>query len=239
MSRRVSLVPHIEPDLDLVGGGGTAPYVHLRTSGVRHIDPSHVADARARAARHGRLARIGKRLFDVTVAVVGLMLTSPLIALVAILVRFDSRGSPLLRQVRVGRSGRHFELLKLRTMHLGGTNVTRVGRLLRPTGLDELPQFWNVLRGDMSLVGPRPEMPHLVARFEDALPGYVTRHLMRPGITGWAQVNGLRGRVSIADRLHFDLEYLRNFSLLLDGIILTRTLSTVWRDTRRALRTKR
>jgi lipopolysaccharide/colanic/teichoic acid biosynthesis glycosyltransferase len=199
-----------------------------------------VTSARERAARHGRLARGCKRLFDMTVAGLGLAITAPLMAVLALLIRIDSRGSVLLRQIRVGRGGREFALIKLRTMHVGGgTDVTRMGRLLRPTGLDELPQLWNVLKGDMSLVGPRPEMPHLVKRFEDALPGYITRHLMRPGITGWAQVNGLRGRVSIADRLHFDLEYLRNFSLALDAIILTRTLSTVWRDTRRSLRTRR
>src|SRR5262249_18689384 len=125
-------------------------------------------------------------------------------------------------------------LVKLRTMDAHG-RVTRVGRVLRPAGLDELPQLWNVLRGDMSLIGPRPEIPERVARYQAAIAGYEARHLMQPGITGWAQVNGLRGDVSIPERLRHDLDYLREWSLGLDGRIMLRTLSTVCGDTVRAL----
>jgi lipopolysaccharide/colanic/teichoic acid biosynthesis glycosyltransferase len=137
-------------------------------------------------------------------------------------------------QPRVGLGERTFTIAKLRTMDDAG-RVTRVGRYLRPTGLDELPQLWNVLKGDMSVVGPRPE---LVAWWPDwkQFPGHWDRHLMRPGITGWAQVNGLRGKVPLGNRLSFDLEYTRGWTLGMDLRILMRTLTTVWSDTRRALR---
>jgi lipopolysaccharide/colanic/teichoic acid biosynthesis glycosyltransferase len=186
-------------------------------------------------ARHPRPALACKRAVDIAVSLTGLVLTAPIVALLAIIVRLDSGGPGLYRQLRTGRRMRPFTLTKLRTMHADG-RVTRVGRLLRPTGLDELPQLWNVLKGDMSLVGPRPEQPHLVLRYDAEVPGYAIRHLMRPGITGFAQVNGLRGHVSIAERLSFDLRYLRSWSLGLDCRIFLQTAATVWRDSRRAWR---
>src|SRR5262249_38150629 len=136
---------------------------------------------------------------------------------------------------RVGRRQRLFTLTKLRTMHHDG-RVTRVGRYLRPTGLDELPQLWNVLKGDMTLIGPRPEEVYLVARYDGEFPGYSCRHFMRPGITGWAAVTGLRGRVPLAERLMFDLRSLRHGSRARDWRILVRTAAAVWRDPRRAWR---
>jgi lipopolysaccharide/colanic/teichoic acid biosynthesis glycosyltransferase len=115
--------------------------------------------------------------------------------------------------------------------------VTRVGRWLRPLGLDELPQLWNVLRGEMSLVGPRPEIPDRVQRLEGALPAYRARHFLRPGVTGWAQVNGLRGdKASMSERLRRDLEYVRHWSLGFDLRILLRTGFSVLRDTARERR---
>ena len=179
-----------------------------------------------------------KRVTDVAFSLLGLIITAPLVLVFAVLIRLDSDGPVLFYQTRIGRDGRPFKLVKLRTMHQGpGASATRVGCILRPMGLDELPQFWNVLLGHMSVVGPRPERPHLVAEYQAMLPGYRARHAVRPGITGWAQVNGLRGRAgSIAERLRFDLEYVRTWNLVKDLVILARTVTAVWRDTRRELR---
>ncbi len=181
--------------------------------------------------------RAVKRLVDVALAASGLVLTAPLVAALGALVRLDSEGPALFYQRRVGLHQQTFTLVKLRTMN-EARQVTRVGRWLRPLGLDELPQLWNVVVGDMSLVGPRPELPDLVERYETQFPGYRARHAMRPGITGWAQVNGLRGNInlSISERLRFDLQYLRDWSLALDARILVRTASTVLGDTIRSMR---
>jgi lipopolysaccharide/colanic/teichoic acid biosynthesis glycosyltransferase/glycosyltransferase involved in cell wall biosynthesis len=178
-----------------------------------------------------------KRVFDVVLSATGLLATAPLVVALGALVRLDSPGPALFYQRRTGLDQQPFTLVKLRTMD-ANRRVTRVGRWLRPLGLDELPQLWNVLKGDMSLVGPRPELPELVERYEREFPGYRARHAMRPGITGWAQVNGLRGNVnlSIADRLRFDIQYLRDWTPALDARILARTASTVLGDTIRALR---
>jgi lipopolysaccharide/colanic/teichoic acid biosynthesis glycosyltransferase/glycosyltransferase involved in cell wall biosynthesis len=186
-------------------------------------------------ANHSPTGRAAKRLLDVSLAASGLLLTAPFLAALAVLIPLDSPGPVLFHQRRRGLDQRPFTLVKLRTMDARG-QVTRLGRVLRPTGVDELPQLWNVLRGNMSLIGPRPEVPERVDRFERELPGFGARHLMRPGITGWAQVNGLRGNVSIVKRLQFDIQYLREWSLALDGRILLRTVSTVIGDTIRELR---
>ncbi|MGA3120875.1 MAG: sugar transferase [Polyangiaceae bacterium] len=189
-----------------------------------------------RVDRHPWAGRAVKRFVDVTVAASGLVLTAPFMAAMATLIRLESPGPALFYQRRTGLHQRPFTLVKLRTMD-GPGRVTRVGGVLRPLGLDELPQLWNVLKGQMSLIGPRPEMPERVARIERDLPGFRTRHLMRPGITGWAQVNGLRGDKSpIAERLRLDIQYLREWSLALDARILARTGSAVLRDTLRELR---
>ncbi len=176
-----------------------------------------------------------KRYADIILAASGLALTGPFLAALAVLIPIDSPGPSFFLQRRTGLHQRNFTLLKLRTMDEQG-RVTRLGRVLRPTGIDELPQLWNVLCGDMSVIGPRPEIPERVERFETALPGFRVRHAIRPGITGWAQVNGLRGNVSIAERLRFDLQYLRERTMALDGRILVRTVSTVLGDTVRELR---
>jgi lipopolysaccharide/colanic/teichoic acid biosynthesis glycosyltransferase len=183
------------------------------------------------------LKRVAKRVIDVIFSAVGLVVTGPLMALMAALIRLDSPGPALFRQTRIGLDGRPFELVKLRTMHQGdGARATRLGCLLRPMGLDELPQLWNVLIADMSIVGPRPERPHLVKAYQSTLPGYGGRHAVRPGITGWAQIHGLRGGSgSIAERLRFDLEYVRTWNPIKDFRILALTVTAVWRDTRREL----
>jgi putative colanic acid biosysnthesis UDP-glucose lipid carrier transferase len=178
-----------------------------------------------------------KRVIDVTLAAAGLLLTAPLMIGLGVLVSLDSPGPALFLQRRPGRSRVPFTMVKLRTMDAQG-RITSAGRFLRPMGLDELPQLWNVLKGDMSLIGPRPEVLERVERYEREIPGYRDRYQIRPGITGWAQVNGLRGdsKVSIAERLRFDIQYLREWSPALDGRILLRTVSTVLRDTLRSFR---
>jgi putative colanic acid biosynthesis UDP-glucose lipid carrier transferase len=177
-----------------------------------------------------------KRLIDVALAASGLVLTAPLVAGLAAWIRLDSEGPALFRQRRHGLHQRPFTLVKLRTMDQRG-HVTRAGQILRPLGLDELPQLWNVLRGDMSLIGPRPEVLERAVRYEGRIPGYPDRHLVRPGITGWAQVNGMRGDAApIGERLRFDIEYLREWSLAMDGQILARTVPAVLGDALRALR---
>ena len=186
---------------------------------------------RAHVEGQSRAARAIKRFGDVALAASGLALVTPLMAALAALVWLDSPGPLLFFQRRTGLHQRPFTLVKLRTMD-DVKRVTRVGRWLRPLGLDELPQLWNVLRGDMSLVGPRPEVPERVEGLRRRLPAYDARHFVRPGITGWAQVNGLRGDISPShERLRRDLEYVREWNLVLDLRILVRTVSAVLRDT--------
>ncbi|MER6298796.1 sugar transferase [Kitasatospora sp. NPDC001539] len=177
-----------------------------------------------------------KRALDVTAAALGLLLLAPVLALCALAVRFDTGPGVLFRQQRTGLDGRVFTVLKFRTLrpsneHESATrwNISQdqrmgaVGRLLRKSSLDELPQLWNVLRGDMSLVGPRPERPYFVMRFSQAYPEYADRHRVPVGLTGLAQVNGLRGDTSIEDRARFDNRYIESWSLWQDVKILCRT----------------
>jgi len=166
-----------------------------------------------------------------------LVLLSPLLAVIAILVRTTDGGSVFYRQIRVGLERRRFTLIKFRTMHEdaerdlgaiwsvpGDPRCTRIGYYLRRSGLDELPQLWNVLRGEMSLVGPRPERPEFTREFRKEHQAYDVRHTVRPGITGYAQINGWRGYTSLEERLRHDLYYVRNWSLALDAYILVLTL---------------
>lgn len=183
-----------------------------------------------------------KRLFDIVVSGVLLLFLAPAFLAVAAAVRLDGGPGVLFRQERVGVDGRHFQLLKFRSLRPASaqesattwnvahdSRLSRVGRFLRRTSLDELPQLVNVLRGDMSLVGPRPERPHFVHQFQSAYPSYAARHRVPSGLTGWAQVHGLRGDTSIADRARFDNYYIENWSLWLDLKIVLRTLVAVLR----------
>jgi exopolysaccharide biosynthesis polyprenyl glycosylphosphotransferase len=183
-------------------------------------------------------ARLVKRVLDVVVASVGLLGSAPLLFAVAVAVRASSPGPVLFRQRRIGRDGRPFELLKFRTMTVnhdadttwsveGDGRVTPVGRFLRRTCLDELPQLVNVLRGEMSLVGPRPERPFFARRFSSDVPRYDDRHRVPTGMTGWAQVHGLRGDTPIPDRVRFDNYYIEHWSLWVDLVVLARTLVKV------------
>lgn len=182
--------------------------------------------------------RVLKRLEDFAGALMGLLVLTPFIALVALLIKKSSPGPVFYKQKRCGENGREFSIYKLRTMRQDAEKEsgpvwtvendprrTRIGTFLRTTNIDELPQLWNVLRGDMSLVGPRPERPHFVEKFKDDIDRYMRRHVSKPGMTGWAQVNGLRGNTSIEERIKYDLYYLEHWSLSFDFKILIRTLS--------------
>jgi Undecaprenyl-phosphate glucose phosphotransferase len=176
-----------------------------------------------------------KRMLDICGALVLIALTSPVMLAVALLVKFSSPGPVIFRQERLGRGKKPFIMYKFRTMVVNdeaqtawSTNSdsrrTPVGAFLRKFSLDELPQFFNVLAGSMSLVGPRPELPHFVREFKESVPLYMVKHQVRPGITGWAQINGLRGNTSIPRRIDYDLYYIENWSLGLDIRILFLTL---------------
>ena len=181
-----------------------------------------------------------KRMFDTTIACIGVLVAAPVMILAALAVRLSSPGPVLFRQTRVGQDGRLFEILKFRSMRENSDSdvtwsverdprVTPVGRFLRRTGLDELPQLFNVIKGDMSLVGPRPERPHFADTFNGLLPDYWHRHRVPVGITGWAQVHELRGDSSIEERTRFDNYYIDHWSIWSDIVIMARTIRTVFR----------
>lgn len=180
---------------------------------------------------------IFKRIFDMISSLAGLILLSPVFLFVALLVKVTSRGPVFYRQNRIGLDGKHFKMIKFRTMVSDAEKetgpiwsppndrrVTKIGRLLRKFSIDELPQLFNVLIGNMSLVGPRPERPELVEKFKYNIPRYMLRHSVRTGMTGWAQVHGLRGNTPLDKRIEFDIYYIQNWSFRLDLQILWRTL---------------
>jgi exopolysaccharide biosynthesis polyprenyl glycosylphosphotransferase len=182
-----------------------------------------------------------KRAIDFALAAMGMVLTMPLWPLIALVIKLDSLGPVFHRQERIGQGGRGFDLYKFRTMRVGAEpngsvwaaerdpRITRVGKWLRRSHLDELPQLWNVLRGQMSLVGPRPERPDIVQDLATHIPYYNQRHLIKPGLTGWAQIN-FRYGASVADarkKLQLDLYYIKNMSLELDALIILRTIGKV------------
>jgi exopolysaccharide biosynthesis polyprenyl glycosylphosphotransferase len=184
--------------------------------------------------------RVPKRALDIVVSALGLVLGAPVLLAAAFAVRCSSPGPVLFRQKRVGVDGELFEVLKLRTLTLNGDSdttwsvadddrTTRVGSILRRTGIDELPQLINVLRGEMSLVGPRPERAYFAKHFSLEVPHYDDRHRVLGGITGWAQVHGLRGDTSIDDRARFDNQYIEHWSLWRDIVILVRTVGLLAR----------
>jgi exopolysaccharide biosynthesis polyprenyl glycosylphosphotransferase len=192
--------------------------------------------------RKSRLVQSAKRLGDIAASAVGLVVGAPIMGVVAAAVRLTSAGPVLYRQERVGQHGRVFTVVKFRSMRQNAergtgavwaaandTRVTPVGRFLRRTRLDELPQLWNVLKGDMSLVGPRPERPEFVRQLTEQIPFYGQRHVARPGLTGWAQVRYTYGS-SVEDaleKLQYDLFYIKNLSLPLDLFIIFSTIKTV------------
>jgi Undecaprenyl-phosphate glucose phosphotransferase len=218
----VKVVPDVYQYATLFGGleeFGGLPIVNLQSSGVLGINA------------------IVKRAFDLVLATLVLALLSPLMLVTAMIVKATSRGPFLYRQERVGLDGRAFQMLKFRTMRegaeaggpqfatAGDKRTTPVGSILRRSSLDELPQLWNVLLGDMSLVGPRPERQVFIDQFRRRIPRYQLRHMVKSGMTGWAQIHGLRGDTSIQKRVEYDLYYIEHWSLLLDLRILARTVA--------------
>jgi len=186
---------------------------------------------------HSAWNRFMKRVFDLAGAALGLLLTAPVLLVAAAAVKLTSRGPVFFRQNRMGENGKRFQLYKLRTMPVDAEKesgpvlpkrddprATPVGRFLRRFSLDELPQLWNVLKGDMSLVGPRPERPVFVEQFKESIPRYMSRHQVKSGLTGWAQVNGLRGDTSIRMRVKYDMYYMENWSIFWDAKIILLTL---------------
>ncbi|MFH0732434.1 MAG: undecaprenyl-phosphate glucose phosphotransferase [Candidatus Omnitrophota bacterium] len=191
--------------------------------------------------------RFIKRLMDVTVSALGLILLSPFFIIIAIFVKLSSPGPVFYMQKRIGEDGRRFTILKFRTMKdkaekdiravwakKDDPRRTKTGAFLRSHNLDELPQLINVLRADMSLVGPRPERPRFVRQFKENIPRYMSRHKIRSGVTGWAQVNGLRGDTSIEERTKYDIYYIENWSLILDIKILFISVLSIFRTMRDA-----
>jgi sugar transferase (PEP-CTERM system associated) len=189
-----------------------------------------------------RLSSVAKRVFDIAASGVLLLLTVPLVMLTAMLVKMESKGPAFYRQTRVGLFGQEFDILKLRSMRVdaevAGTavwaekddpRITRVGRIIRTLRIDELPQVWTVLKGEMSFVGPRPERPTFVAELAQQMPYYAERHMVKPGITGWAQINYPYG-ASMDDarhKLEYDLYYAKNYTPFLDVVILLQTIRVV------------
>ncbi len=220
---------HVVPDLlrfaSLRGGVEQfegIPFIHLRESPLYGWN------------------RLAKRVFDAVFSTLVLVTLWPLMLAIAIAVKATSRGPILYRQERMGLDGRRFAMLKFRTMQSDAeastgpvwadradARRTALGRFLRRFSLDELPQFINVLRGDMSVVGPRPERPVFVERFRQTVPGYMLRHKVKSGITGWAQVNGLRGNTSLELRIQYDIEYIERWSLWFDLKIIALTVARV------------
>ncbi len=200
------------------------------------LTPTWPLQAGFHLVKHSAFAAI-KRLMDLCISGLALMLLFPLMAILALAIKLDSSGPAIFRQSRVGQHRRRFRLYKFRTMTIGSEHqgiytenndprITRIGKFLRASRLDELPQLFNVLRGEMSMIGPRAEWVKCVEQYEDVIPHYHFRHLVRPGITGWAQVNHPYG-ANIEDtleKLMYDLYYIRNFSLQLDAAVILKTI---------------
>ncbi len=177
-----------------------------------------------------------KPLLDFIIASIMLLCFLPLFLLLAIIIKLTSKGPVFFQQERGGLNGNYFKILKFRSMTVkensdgkefdagSDLRVTGIGKILRKSKLDELPQLINVIKGDMSLVGPRPERQFFVEKFNQRIPHYMARHVVKTGITGWAQVNGLRGQCPIEERTRYDIWYIENWSLWLDLVILVRTV---------------
>jgi sugar transferase (PEP-CTERM system associated) len=191
--------------------------------------------------RQAKLAELTRTTVHWLVALIGAILALPIVLVTAALIKLESRGPVFYKQERVGKNGRTFVLSKFRSMRVdaeqdgpvwaskGDSRTTRVGRIIRKIRVDEIPQFWNILKGEMSFVGPRPERPHFVAKLAEEIPFYEQRHLIAPGLTGWAQIKYPYG-ASIEDarqKLQYDLFYIKNQSLILDAIILFETIKII------------
>ncbi|MCX6136278.1 MAG: undecaprenyl-phosphate glucose phosphotransferase [Ignavibacteriales bacterium] len=214
--------------------------LEMITSNVRIQEMEGIPLIRIREIPLTTWNRITKRCFDIAFSACVLVCISPLLLLIALLVKLSSRGPVIFAQERIGLDGFKFPLYKFRTMRVdaetatgpiratkGDQRTTGIGKFLRRTSLDELPQFFNVLTGQMSIVGPRPERPYFVEQFRHKIPRYLERHRMKTGMTGWAQVNGLRGNAPIEDRTKYDIYYIENWSLVFDIKIILKTIHAV------------
>ena len=214
--------------------------LEIMTTGVRLKELEGIPFIRIKGIPLGTWNLIMKRSFDVAVASLVLVLLSPFLLLLAAIIKLDSNGPVFYTQERVGLDGRSFRVLKFRSMKVDAEKgsgpvwarkddprTTRIGRFLRGFSLDELPQLINVVRGDMSIVGPRPERPHFVEQFRKEIPKYLERHRVKAGMTGWAQVNGLRGNAPIEERTKYDVYYVENWSLVFDLKIILKTVRAV------------
>jgi exopolysaccharide biosynthesis polyprenyl glycosylphosphotransferase len=249
----VAIERHVESDLFQLlvachGLGAQVSYMPdlydklSRRIPIQHIDPAWALNIMQKLP--SRLSLSGKRLMDLVLAGVGLLILAPLFPFVALAIRLDSPGPVFYRQIRSGRAGRPFAILKFRTMSTDAEKdgqarwateddprITRVGRILRKTRVDELPQLHNVLRGEMSIVGPRPERPEFIEQLEQDIPFYRTRLMVKPGLTGWAQIHYRYGS-SVEDaliKLQYDFHYLRCWSLWLDLYVIFRTFGVAFR----------
>ncbi|MCB1745545.1 MAG: exopolysaccharide biosynthesis polyprenyl glycosylphosphotransferase [Gammaproteobacteria bacterium] len=226
--------------------GRRGPAGNATPAAVIATTPGFEPGDNGRVVTHGRLRAFAKRAYDIVAALALLALAWPVMLLAALLVASEGAGPVFYRQDRVGLHGRIFSLVKFRSMRTdaesdgipcwashGDPRVTRVGRVLRTLRIDELPQLWNVLRGEMSLVGPRPERPYFVARLALELPQYDSRHRVKPGLTGWAQVSYRYGDSieDAAQKLRYDLHYVSHQSLCFDSRILFSTVPVVLRGT--------
>ena len=191
---------------------------------------------------HDNYNKFAKRLFDLLFAMISLSIALPFMLIIALLIKLDSRGPVLFSQERIGLDRKGFTLWKFRTMYaqsqkasdkkwgIQGRGITRLGRILRKYSLDELPQIWNILLGNMSVVGPRPERPFFVQKFQKEYKQYMRRHAAKGGLTGWAQIQGLRGDTSISKRVEADIYYIENWSLWLDIQIVLKTIPAIFRS---------
>ena len=207
----------------------TRPYIE----DVQGIPVIHVRRVPLNIMRN----RAAKRAVDLIGATVAIILFSPVMLLTALVVAFTEEGSVIYRQERVGLHNQVFYMYKFRSMIMqdeeeektewstrNDPRITPVGKLIRRTSIDELPQLFNVLKGEMSLVGPRPERPQFVQKFRDEIPRYMVKHQVHPGMTGWAQINGYRGDTSIEKRIEYDLYYIENWTMVFDMKILILTI---------------
>jgi exopolysaccharide biosynthesis polyprenyl glycosylphosphotransferase len=214
--------------------------LELMTNQVRIKEIEGIPFLKIKAVPMTTWNHIMKRTFDLVVATIVLILASPLLLLLCLAIKLDSPGPIFFLQERVGLDGQPFQVIKFRTMRVDAEKATgpvfaqkddprttRIGRLLRRFSLDELPQVLNVLKGEMSLVGPRPERPYFVEQFKKEIPKYLDRHRVKTGMTGWAQVNGLRGNAPIEERTKYDIYYIENWSLVFDMKIILKTIRAV------------
>jgi exopolysaccharide biosynthesis polyprenyl glycosylphosphotransferase len=187
------------------------------------------------------LNRLIKRISDIIVVTIGIIIISPLLLVTAILVKLNSPGPVIFKQKRVGNNRKEFYIYKFRSMKVqeeedyhwtkeNDPRNTKIGSFIRKTNIDELPQFFNILKGDMSLIGPRPERPYFVDKFRDEIPKYMIKHHVRPGMTGYAQIYGYRGNTSIKKRIEYDIYYVENWNFFLDVKIFFMTFRNFFKN---------